>query len=158
MKLTVEHSHRTRCAEKRSGAMQGFTLVETALTMALVVLLVVGTLGTILEMQVSTTRTADYTAAMAIAEAKLLDIQAVYYNPPVSTNFTYGTTYFTNQDSIALNKAGTTFMIPGTVISKIEYQGRIGSLVTVTATFQTKGKPMTAKLQTVINNYSGGLQ
>jgi type II secretory pathway pseudopilin PulG len=159
MKLCVEHSDRTGCAGKRSGAIQGFTLIETALTMALLVLLCVGTLGTILQMQVSSKRTADYTSAMAIAEAKLLDIRGVYYNPSATgSNFNYGTIYITNQDSIALNKAGTTFEIPGTVVSKIEYQGRIGSLVTVTATFQTSGKPMTATLQSVVNSYSGGVQ
>ena len=157
MKICVEHSDRTRSAELHPGAIQGFTLVETALTMALVVLLCVGTLGTILEMQVSSKRTADYTSAMAIAEAKLADIQAVWYRPPISP-FIYGTVYVTNHDSIALDKAGTTFLIPGTVVSKIENQGRIGHLVTVTATFQTSGKPMTATLQTMINSYSGGQQ
>lgn len=157
MNFRSEQFERTPSAGKPLRAIQGFTLIETALTMALLVLLCVGTLGAILEMQVSSKRTADYTSAMAVAEAKLSDIRAVFYNPPNSP-FTYGTVYVTNQDSVALNQAGTTFMIPGTVVSKIEYEGRIGHLVTVTATFQTSGKPMTATLQAMVNSYSGGQQ
>ena len=159
MKLCAEHFERKRSGGAHASAVQGFTLVEAVLTMALVVLLIVGTMGTILEMQVSTKRVADYTSAMAIAEAKLLDIRAVYYNPSATaTNFNFGTVYVTNQDSLALDKAGTTFLIPGTVVTKIDYQGRLGHLVTVTATFQTSRKPMSATLQTVINSYSGGQQ
>jgi hypothetical protein len=131
--------------------------METVLAMGLTVLLCVSTLGAILEMQVSSKRVADYTSAMAVAEAKVQDIQAVYYNPPNSP-FTLGTVYVTNQNSISLNQAGTTFQIPGTVISKIEYKGSLGHLVTVTATFNAKSKPVTATLQTVVNTYSGGQQ
>lgn len=136
----------------------GFTIVETVLAMALTVLLCISTLGAILEMQVSSKRVADYTGAMAVAEAKVQDIRAVYYNPP-NWPFTLSTVYVTNQDSISLNQAGTTFQIPGTVVSKIDYQGSVGHLVTVTATFNTaRGKPVTATLQTVVNGYSGGMQ
>jgi hypothetical protein len=106
-------------------------------------------------MQVSSKRVADYTSAMAVAEAKLQDIRAIYYNPPIYP-FTYGTVYVTNQNSISLSQAGTTFQIPGTALVKIDYQGSLGHLVTVTATFQTDRKPLTATLQTVVNTYSGG--
>ena len=135
----------------------GFTLVETVLAMALTVLLCVSTLGAILEMQMSSKRVADYTGAMAVAEAKMQDIRSVYYNPP-NWPFTNCTIYVTNQNSISLNQAGTTFQIPGTVISKFDYQGSLGHLVTVTATFNTTHKPITATLQTVVNSYSGGQQ
>jgi type II secretory pathway pseudopilin PulG len=141
----------------RNGRTGGFTIVETVLAMALTVLLCISTLGAILEMQLSSKRVADYTGAMAVAEAKVQDIRAVYYNPP-NYPFTLGTVYVTNQNSIALNQAGTTFQIPGTVISKIDYQGSLGHLVTVTATFNVSRKPITATLQTVVNSYSGGQQ
>jgi len=132
--------------------------VETVLAMALTVLLCISTLGALLEMQYSSKRVADYTSAMAVAEAKVQDIRAVYYNPP-NWPFTNTTVYVTNQNSISLNQAGTTFQIPGTVISKIEYEGSLGHLVTVTATFNAlRGKPVTATLQTVVNSYSGGQQ
>jgi hypothetical protein len=132
--------------------------VETVLAMSLTVLLCISTLGAILEMQFSSKRVADYTSAMAVAEAKVQDIRAVYYNPP-NWPFTLSTVYVTNQNSISLNQAGTTFQIPGTVISKIDYQGSLGHLVTVTATFNpSRGRPVTATLQTVVNSYSGGQQ
>jgi len=119
--------------------------------------LCVSTLGAIMEMQVSSKRVGDYTSVMRVAEAKIQDIRAVYYNPP-NYPFTLGTVYVTNQNSISLNQAGTTFQIPGTVISKIDYEGSLGHLVTVTATFTTSRKPITATLQTVVNGYSGGQQ
>jgi type II secretory pathway pseudopilin PulG len=143
--------------DARSRATGGFTLVETVLAMALTVLLCVSTLGAIMEMQVSSKRVGDYTSVMSVAEAKIQDIRAVYYNPP-NYPFTLGTVYVTNQNSISLNQAGTTFQIPGTVISKIDYEGSLGHLVTVTATFTTSRKPITATLQTVVNGYSGGQQ
>jgi type II secretory pathway pseudopilin PulG len=157
MRLRFECFERKRRAKTRFGASQGVTLVEVTLAMALVVILIVTTLGTILEMQLSSKRVADYTSATAIAEAKLLDIRAVYYNPP-NYPFTYNTVYVTNQNSIALNQAGTAFQIPGTVVSKIEYEGVLGHLVTVTATVQTSRRPLTATLQTLVNSYSGGQQ
>jgi type II secretory pathway pseudopilin PulG len=152
MRLSLEYINR-HDAHRR--AMRGFTLAETVMTTALVVLLTVSTLATILEIQLSSKRVADYTSATAVAEAKLQDIRAVYYNPP-NWPFTYGTVYVTNQNSIALSQAGTSFQIPGTVISKIDWQGSLGHLVTVTATFQTTHKPVTATLQTVVNANSGG--
>jgi type II secretory pathway pseudopilin PulG len=158
MRISSHAFDRPGRTDARTRAMAGFTIVETVLAMALIVLLCTSTLAAILEMQFSSKRVADYTSAMAVAEAKVQDIRAVYYNPPNSTYFTLGTVYVTNQNSIALNQAGTTFSIPGTVISKIEYQGSLGHLVTVTATFKKSGKPITATLQTVVNKYSGGEQ
>jgi type II secretory pathway pseudopilin PulG len=158
MKLCVEQFDLQQSARARFGAKQGFTVVEIVLTTALLLILVISTLDGILGMQVSAKRTADYTSAMAIAEAKLQDIRAVYYNPPTYP-FTYSAVlYVTNQNSIALNQAGSSFQIPGTVISKIEYQGAGGHLVTVTASFKIARRSVTAQLQTLINSYSGGQQ
>jgi prepilin-type N-terminal cleavage/methylation domain-containing protein len=157
MKLCTEKLVRERGAVSRHASARGFTLMEVVLVLALMVMLITATLGAILGMQVSSTRVSDYTSAMAVLEAKAMDIRAVYYNPP-NYPFTAGTVYVTNQNSIALNQAGTTFQVPGTVVSKIEYQGKLGSLVTVTATFQTSRTPMTLSLQTFVNKYSGGQQ
>jgi type II secretory pathway pseudopilin PulG len=157
MRISSQYLTRQGRTDARKRAAVGFTIVETVLAMALTVLLCISTLGAILEMQYSSKRVADYTSAMAVAEAKVQDIRAVYYNPP-NYPFTLGTVYVTNQNSIALNQAGTTFNIPGTVISKIDYQGSLGHLVTVTATFKKSGQPIVATLQTVINTYSGGEQ
>ena len=57
----------------------------------------------------------------------------------------------------ALDQAGQTFRIPGTIISKTEPVAA-GHLVTVTGTFQTPGRPFSVSLQTVVNEYSGGQQ
>jgi type II secretory pathway pseudopilin PulG len=148
---------RGRTAAGSGKTAGGFTIVETVLAMTLTLLLCISTLGAILEMQFSSKRVADYAGAMAVAEAKVQDIRSVYYNPP-NWPFTTGTVYVTNQNSISLNQAGTTFQIPGTVISKIDYQGSLGHLVTVTATFNVSRKPVTATLQTIVNSYSGGQQ
>lgn len=153
----VNSSFSLRRASVRGRSTGGFTIVEAVVTMTLLLLLIMSTLATILETQFSSKRVADYTSAMAVAEAKIQDIRAVYYNPPIWP-FTYSTVYVTNQNTMSLNQAGTTFQIPGTVISKIDYEGTMGHLVTVTATFQTSGKPVTATLQTVVNSYSGGEQ
>ena len=101
-------------------------------------------------------RLADYTAALTVVDAKMQDIRAVYYNPP-NYPFTANTVYVTNSDSIALNKAGTAFKVPGTLISKIEPVTG-GHLITVTANFQEPRRPLTVSLQTAINKYSGGQQ
>ena len=157
MRIRSQSFDRQGRTDACQSATAGFTIVETVLAMALTVLLCTSTLAAILEMQFSAKRVADYTSAMAVAEAKVQDIRAVWYNPP-NAPFTLGTVYITNQNSIALNQAGTSFDIPGTVVSKIEYQGSLGHLITVTATFQKSGKPITATLQTVVNKYSGGEQ
>ncbi|NBP86161.1 MAG: replication-associated recombination protein A, partial [Mycobacteriaceae bacterium] len=81
-------------------------------------------------------------AAMALVEAKIYDVRAVYYNPP-NYPFTTNVVTITNQNEIDLNEAGTTFLVPGTLLTKIEPQGTLGHLVTVTATFQTPRLPMT---------------
>ena len=157
MRLGSRNSNRRDRTVVHSGTVGGFTIVETVLAMALTVLLCVSTLGAILEMQVSSKRMADYTSAVAVAEAKIQDIRSVPYNPP-NYPFTLATVYVTNQNSISLNQAGTSFQIPGTVVSKIDYEGSLGHLVTVTATCNVSGKPVTATLQTVVNAYSGGQQ
>jgi hypothetical protein len=123
---------------------------------ALLALLIVGAAGAICTGNLISRRMSDYTAAMAVVEAKVEDIRAATYNPP---NSPFGSTAvtLTNASSIALDQAGTTFVVSGTVTSKIEPVAS-GHLVTVTGTFQTRRTPITVTMQTVVNKYSAGQQ
>lgn len=161
MKFSTETPRRKRGASLRSvvwrGAYShtpGFTLMEVMVVMGLITILVVTTFSGILSMKLGSSRLADYTAVMAVVEAKVEDIRVATYNPP---NYPFGssTLYITNNNSVALNQAGAMFLIPGTVVSKIEPVAG-GHLVTVTGTFQTSRTPISVTLQTVVNKYSGG--
>jgi|SRR6185369_6014420 len=135
-----------------------FTLTEVMVVAALLTILIISGFRGILSIRLNSARLTDYTSGMAIVEAKVEDIRAVKYNPP---NYPFGTStiYVTNNSAVALNKAGASFMISGTVVSKIEPVVS-GHLVTVTGTFNAPGKvkPITVSLQTVVNKYSGGQQ
>ena len=61
----------------------------------------------------------------------------------------------TDRSSIALDQAGSSYRVPGTLISKIQPVTG-GHLITVTGTFQTPGRPFSVSLQTIVNEYSGG--
>jgi prepilin-type N-terminal cleavage/methylation domain-containing protein len=135
---------------------RAFTLIEVLTVTGLVGMLVVAGMGALFSMDLCSRRTADYNAALAIVEAKIEDIRAASYNPPNSP-WTGAVVYLTNSDSIALDKAGVTFQVPGTVISKIEPVAS-GHLVTVTGTFQEPRLTLTVSLQTLVNKYSGGQQ
>jgi len=124
--------------------------------MGLLGLLMVAGMGALFSMDLCSRRTADYNAALAVVEAKVEDIRAATYNPPASP-WTSSTVYLTNSDSISLDKAGVTFKVPGTLVSKIEPIAS-GHLVTVTGTFQEPRVTLTVSLQTVVNKYSGGQQ
>ncbi|HZR18354.1 MAG TPA: hypothetical protein VFE51_13760 [Verrucomicrobiae bacterium] len=134
-----------------------FTLVEVMVMMGLVVILFGAGMGALLSMDLCTRRAADYNAVLAVVEAKVEDIRAATYNPPNSP-WTSSAVYLTNSDSIALNKAGVTFQVAGTVVSRIEPVAA-GHLVTVTGTFQQpRGPALVVSLQTLVNKYSGGQQ
>ena len=133
-----------------------FTLVETMIVMLLLTILMVAGFGGLYAMDLCSRRSADYTAAMAVVEAKVHDIKAVYYNPPIYP-FTATNVYVTNSDSISLDKAGTAFKITGTLVSEIKPVAA-GHLVTVTGTFQEPRGALTVSLQTLVNKYSGGQQ
>jgi hypothetical protein len=81
---------------------------------------------------------------------------AATYNPP-NGNFGASTTYLTNSDFMSLDQAGTTFKVPGTLISEIKPIAS-GHLVTVTGTFQEPRGTIVVSLQTVVNKYSAGQQ
>jgi len=136
--------------------MNGFTLVEVMVVMLLVMLLMVAGFGAVFSMDLCTRRLADHTAAMALVQAKVQDIKAATYNPP-NAPFGSSTVYMTNSGSISLNQAGTSFRVPGTLISEIKPVAS-GHLITVTGTFQEPRGSLTVSLQTLVNKYSGGQQ
>ena len=135
---------------------EAFTLVEVMVVMLLLTMLIVASGAGIMAMDRSSRRLADYTAAMAVAEAKMHSIRAASYLPPTSP-FKTNTVYLTNSSSIALANAGTNFLVSGTVLSKIQPVAA-GHLVTVTATFQEPNQSFSVTLQSVVNRYSGGEQ
>ncbi len=149
---------RIHCFARKQPAAprSAFTLVEVMIIMALLLVLMISSSVSMLVLDRSSRRLADYTSAMALVEAKIYDIRAATYNPP-STSFSTNNVFLTNSVSIALDQAGQTFRIPGTIISKTEPVAA-GHLVTVTGTFQTPGRPFSVSLQTVVNEYSGGQQ
>ena len=124
--------------------------------MLLVTLLMVAGFGALYSMDLCSRRTADHTAATAVVEAKIQDIKAVYYNPPIYP-FTATNVYVTNSDSISLDKAGATFKVAGTLVSEIKPVSA-GHLVTVTGTFQEPRGTLKVSLQTLVNKFSGGQQ
>src|SRR5690349_10981812 len=97
----------------------GFTLIETMVVMLLLGILMVAGFGALYSMDFCSRRLADYTAATATVEAKLQDVLASTYNPP-NANFGSTTKYLTNSESLSLNQAGTSFKVPGTLITEIK--------------------------------------
>ena len=135
---------------------RGYTLVEVMVVAALLTSLMVVAAGSIYSGNLVSHRLAAYTAGFAVVQAKVEDIRAATYNPPNSP-FGASAVVLTNASSIALDQAGATFVVSGTVTSKIEPVAS-GHLVTVTGTFQTQRSPITVTLQTVVNKYSAGQQ
>ena len=135
---------------------QAFTLIEVLIVMGLVMILMVAGMGALISLGYCTRRTADYNASLAVVEAKIEDIRAATYNPP-SSPWNSSTVYLTNSSSVALDEAGVTFKVPGTLISKIEPVAS-GHLVTVTGTFDEPKRALTVSLQTIVNKYSAGQQ
>jgi type II secretory pathway pseudopilin PulG len=158
MKMPALKPNHPRAGAWARASQRAFTIIEGVVVLALMVMLIAATLSGILGTQISSSRVAEYNAALAIIEAKMEDIRAVYYSPPNYPYTTNSVLYITNTDAISLDKAGTSFLIQGTVISKIEYKGSLGHLVTVTATFQNPRTNMTLTLQTFVNKYCGGYQ
>jgi len=143
---------------RRLGPRQSdaFTLVETMVVMLLVTILMIAGFAGLYSMDLCSRRVGDYTAAMSVVSAKVQDIKAVYYNPPIYP-FTATNVYVTNSDSISLDQAGTSFKVAGKLVSEIKPVTG-GHLVTVIGTFKEPRGALTVSLQTVVNKYSGGQQ
>src|SRR6266567_1222859 len=135
----------------RSQRQAGFTLVEVMIALGLLTILIIGSFSAIYFNSQASYKLADRTAIMALVRAKLEAVRAASYNPP-DNNFKSTPVYLTNSHSIALNKAGTAFLVSGTIITKIEEvksgTNTLGHLVTATGTFVTAGKPITVQMQT----------
>jgi len=140
----------------RSERQAGFTLIETMIGVLLLGILCISSFSAIYFNSQAAYRLADRTAILALLRGKLEGVRAASYNPP-DNNFKSTTYNTTNSHSIALNKAGTAFLVTGTIITKIE-TNTFGHLVTVTGTFATAGKPITVQMQTEVNKFSGGQQ
>ena len=135
---------------------RAFTFMEVMIVMALMTILIVSGFSAILSMKVWSNRLAQYTAAMAVVEAKVEDLRAAKYNQPIAP-FGLKPTVVTESGSINLNQAGAKFLISGTIVSRIEPVAN-GHLITVTGTFPAPHQPISVTLQTLVNKYSGGAQ
>jgi prepilin-type N-terminal cleavage/methylation domain-containing protein len=138
-------------------SQMAFNLVEVMVVMALAGILMVAGMGALFSLDLCSRRTGDYNAALAVVEAKLEDIRAATYDAPNSPwlSATYSKTEST---SVALDKAGVTFQVPGTLVSKFEPLGIYGHRVTVTGTFDEPRGSISITLETVINQYTCGRQ
>lgn len=140
----------------RVSVRRGFTLMEVMIVTALLTLVIAGATGAICSGRLISRRLSDYSAAMAVVEAKMADIRNATYNPPNSP-FGSTTVVLTSASSNDLDQAGVSFVVSGTVTSKIEPTAS-GHLVTVTGTFNTRRTPITVSLQSVVNKFSAGQQ
>ena len=131
------------------------------IAVTLLTILLIGSFSAIYFNSQAAYKLADRTAIVALLRAKLEAVRAASYNPP-DVNFKSTPVYLTNSHSIALNKAGTAFLVSGLIITKIEEAksgtNTVGHLVTATGTFVTVGKPISVQMQTVVNRFSGGQQ
>ena len=131
------------------------------IAVVLLLILLVGSFSAIYFNAQASLRLADRTAVMALVRAKLEAVRAASYNPP-DTYFKSTPVLLTNSHSIALNKAGTNYLVSGTIVTRIEEAksgtNTLGHLVTATGTFVTAGKPLTVQMQSVVNKFSGGQQ
>ena len=145
----------------RSQRQAAFTLAEVMISMGLLMILIIGSFSAVYFNSQASYKLADRTAIVALVRSKLEAVRAATYNPP-DTNFKSTTVYLTNSHSIALNKAGTAYLVSGTIITKIEEAksgtNTLGHLVTATGTFVTAGKPITVQMLTLVNKFSGGQQ
>jgi len=147
-----------RRASSTQTSQMGFTLVEVMVVMGLAGILMVAGMGALFSLDLCSRRTGDYNAALAVVEAKIEDIRASTYDAPNSPWVSTGSYVKTESASVALDKAGVTFQVPGTLVSTFEPWGIYGHRVTVTGTFAEPRGSISVTLQTVINQYSCGRQ
>jgi prepilin-type N-terminal cleavage/methylation domain-containing protein len=145
-------------ASSTQTSRMAFTLVEVMVVMGLAGILMVAGMGALFSLDLCSRRTSDYNAALAVVEAKIEDIRASTYDAPNSPWVSTGSYVKTESASVALDKAGVTFQVPGTLVSKFEAWGIYGHRVTVTGTFDEPRGSISVTLQTVINQYSCGRQ
>src|SRR5262249_44476706 len=138
----------------RAGA-SGFTLIEVVIGIAMLFMLIVSAIGAVTLLDRASRSQSEDTTALEIAQGKLEEFQATKYNPPLSP-FVSTTTYTTNQVILALNKTGTNTRAAGILVSKVQPVAN-GHMVTVSVVFTNMNlTPVTATLQTLINQHSPG--
>ena len=143
---------KTNCPRLATSA--AFTLLEVLIASGLLLGLVLASMNALFVMDNSGRRLAATTSAMALVQGKLEEVRTNTYNPPVAP-FPASATVTSNAVSISLDKGGTQYLMPGSIITRIEPVAS-GHLVTVSANFNALGTPVKAQLQTVLNKFSGG--
>ncbi len=138
----------------RPAARSAFTLLEVLIASGLLLGLVLAGMNAVFVLDKSSRRLAELTSAMALVQGRLEEVRTYDYNPPLAP-FVAGATVTSNVVSISLDKGGTQYQVPGTLITRIEPVAS-GHLVTVSASFNSLGSPVKAQLQTVLNKFSGG--
>ena len=139
------------------GRLLAFTLVEVVIVTFLLGLLIIAGLGATMAMQMASKRLSEHTAVRALVQAKLQAVRAASYKPP-NHPFTAATVVLTNGASICLDKAGTKFLVPGIISTKIEPMPPSGHMVTVTGTFKAPDRTIRVQVDSVVNRFSGGRQ
>lgn len=139
---------------QRPAARSAFTLLEVLIASGLLLGLVLAGMNAVFVLDKSSRRLAELTSAMALVQGRLEEVRTFDYNPPVAP-FVASATVTSNAVSISLDKGGTQYQVPGTLITRIEPVVS-GHLVTVSASFNSLGSPVQAQLQTVLNKFSGG--
>jgi hypothetical protein len=99
-------------------------------------------------------RVTDFTAATMVMEGELERVRTNRYQPPV-TPFTAGTVSWTNNVTLALDRAGSNYLQTARLLTTTRPVAN-GHLVTVSLTFSNAFRPTNLWLQTVVNQYSAG--
>ena len=107
--------------------------------------LVLAALETMKLLDRSSRRQALHTTALEIAQGKIEELQSTAYNPPLAP-FGSGTSNLTTSVTLALNKAGTSTLVPATMTTVIAPVSK-GHLVTVTVTTTNANQPLSVQLQ-----------
>lgn len=132
----------------------GFSLIELMVVMFLLAILVVASLNTMKLLDRSSRRQALHTTALEIAQGKIEELQSTAYNPPVGP-FGAGTSNLTTSVTLALDRAGTSTLVPATLNTVIAPVSK-GHLVTVTVATTNSNQILSVQLQSLINRMSGG--
>ena len=141
------------------GSAPAFTLIEVMITVALMLLLIASSFSVLMFLNRSSASLAGYVATTTAVQGEIEKFRALAYNPPSGNYFKSTITRLTNNQAIFLSKAGTSLLVPGTIVAEIQPVGATvgaGHLVTVTGTFATPGRPTIVMLQTIVNKFSGG--
>lgn len=132
----------------------GFSMVELVVVLFLLGSLVVAALNTMMLLDRSSRRQALHTTALEIAQGKIEELQSTAYNPPLAP-FGAGTSNLNASVILALNKTGTSILVPATMNTVIAPVSK-GHLVTVTVSTTNANQVLRVQLQSLINGMSGG--